>query len=584
MTFDGPGEILPRDPDEIACEKLARNIASHYAADVYVVETEAEAEALLGQPTFAFGPVKIEITTALVTDEFWRNVWAETLCQASRVILPDDHPSWSVDLRKLLRRNRVAVFPFTPAEDAAFQRLMAAPPGLTFHDGDNITGGSTEWCWKGYIPLAGVTLVMSYPGGLGITTMLLTVCASVTRGVMPGDMFGDEQDVLIVGRDDVARVLLPRLQAVGAVRERLHFSNRSLSMGRGTEAARRDLEAITDMAYENGCGLVLIDGIDESNAEKLMPMLNEYAVASGQAVVVVVRGSKNERATTAVERIAGSGAIADQAASILAVIPDHYSTDERDRLLFVAKSRYEDDAGPGICFRVGGEPTVMTPLGLREVRRRDALARPGTSQRAFVWLAQHLHAQPDRTAVPAEVYAEAVTLGFSAHVIDVQREKLGVVTTSTNEFPARFRWTLPESAADRLRLILRKSLDTPQRQIEGSHLVSLPWANGALAGETQEQSDSVNDNSDMEKCSSSWSDPSIHGNETKWAPSLSGYGYSEGSGPTGQSGAADTPSTKTRRQWPCHVCGSLPTQRYPGGSFCDEHKPVNKPRKRGAAR
>jgi hypothetical protein len=118
---------------------------------------------------------------------------------------------------------------------------------------------------------------------------------------------------------------------------------------------------LEEFAYDRGAELIVIGALDELDAARALDPLAEMADKTNRAVIMVLRSNKNERRSSAIERLAGTGALADAASSILAVIEDHYSTDQRDRVLFVAKSRHAPVDAPGLCFRVTGEPAASPP-------------------------------------------------------------------------------------------------------------------------------------------------------------------------------------------------------------------------------
>jgi energy-coupling factor transporter ATP-binding protein EcfA2 len=72
------------------------------------------------------------------------------------------------------------------------------------------------WTWEGRIPHGEMTLLAG-PEGVGKSTFLAWFTAGMTRGTLPGHLYGQPRAVLIAAlEDDVATTLRPRMEAAGA--------------------------------------------------------------------------------------------------------------------------------------------------------------------------------------------------------------------------------------------------------------------------------------------------------------------------------------------------------------------------------
>jgi hypothetical protein len=102
--------------------------------------------------------------------------------------------------------------------------------------GASVAEQAVAWVWADHIPAVGLSVVTSYPGGLGVPTLLRGVVAAFTVGSLPGDYAEDSHDVLLVSREDMSSVDIPRLWVAGADLTRVHVADRALSGG--TRAVR----------------------------------------------------------------------------------------------------------------------------------------------------------------------------------------------------------------------------------------------------------------------------------------------------------------------------------------------------------
>jgi RecA-family ATPase len=164
-----------------------------------------------------------------------------------------------------------------------------------------------EWQWRDRVPRGMLTLFAGDPK-LGKSFVTVAMTAAVSRGVaLPG---GDQPDgpgnvVMLSAEDDPARTIVPRLQAAGAVRSRVHLLE-SVYRGDETEALpslRFDIDAIEQAVTRLGdCRLIIIDpvsayldGIDDHrNAELrgVLSPLKALAERTNAAVVLVTHLNK----------------------------------------------------------------------------------------------------------------------------------------------------------------------------------------------------------------------------------------------------------------------------------------------------
>jgi len=88
-----------------------------------------------------------------------------------------------------------------------------------------------EWAWQGRIPFGAVTLLVGEPG-LGKSTVLVDICARLTRGQLEGDACGRPVGVIVASAEDHrSATIVPRLTAAGADLARAHFIDMNARIG-----------------------------------------------------------------------------------------------------------------------------------------------------------------------------------------------------------------------------------------------------------------------------------------------------------------------------------------------------------------
>lgn len=138
-------------------------------------------------------------------------------------------------------------------------------PGLVVHCMANLTSEEVRWLWRGRIPLGKITVLDGDPG-LGKSTVTLDIAVRLTLGKpMPDGVYGDLEGpasvLLLTAEDGLRDTVLPRLEAVGADRERV-FALESVPDAEGKPgmpAIPRDLEVIERMIVEHDVKLIIVD-------------------------------------------------------------------------------------------------------------------------------------------------------------------------------------------------------------------------------------------------------------------------------------------------------------------------------------
>jgi hypothetical protein len=207
-----------------------------------------------------------------------------------------------------------------PASDERLTRSLA-----------DLTPTKVKWVWRGWLPLGKVTILEGEPEeGKSVITLAWT--AIVTQGrewplttiddePLPRDKTDPAGAVLVGIEDDLEDTVVPRLDAAGADRSRIHIVNQPLD-DKGNPKAfliPDDVDRLRMAILETGAKLVVIDpitaflstkqakaGDDPSTRQALMPLVI-LAAETGCAIVLVRHLNK---ATGMSAKHRGSGTIA----------------------------------------------------------------------------------------------------------------------------------------------------------------------------------------------------------------------------------------------------------------------------------
>ena len=172
----------------------------------------------------------------------------------------------------------------------------------------DISPRDVEWLWPGRVPLGMLTLFAGEPK-LGKSYVTLALAAAVSRGApLPGGDIpeGPGSVIIMSAEDDPARTIVPRLEAAGADRSRIHILE-SVILANGLEALpnlRVDIDRIEAAAADLGdCLLIIVDPVsaylggtdDHKNAELrgVLSPLKRMAERLNVAVDLVSHFSKS---------------------------------------------------------------------------------------------------------------------------------------------------------------------------------------------------------------------------------------------------------------------------------------------------
>jgi len=214
-----------------------------------------------------------------------------------------------------------------------------------------------EWVWYGWIA-SGKFHLLGGVAGTGKTTISLALASIITNGgEFPGGTRAHKGQVVIwTGEDDICDTLTPRLMAMGADLDKVHFVQ---AIKKGAE--ERPFDPSLDMALLkeaiakiDNVKLLIIDpivsvvkGDSHKNAEvrKDLAPLIQMAESSGFAIIGITHFSKGTAGREPIERITGSLAFGAVARVVLVASKSQNEEGEDVRIFLRAKSNIGADDG-----------------------------------------------------------------------------------------------------------------------------------------------------------------------------------------------------------------------------------------------
>jgi len=384
--------------------------------------------------------------------------------------------------------------------DRLAEAILAEPElgsGIRLVSAAAVRPERVRWAVQDRIPLGMVTLLVG-EGKVGKSTEGFRYLAGLTRGTVPGDLFGQPVKVAIASAEDHrAAVIVPRLIAAGADLSRVTFVEQLYEGEPGDiELDGQVAELERALAEANVRALLIdtvvahipgrVDSYKEQSVRAVLKPVSHMAERLGVAVVGIMHMNRRE-SKDVLTRIAGSGAFGNLARSALLFGRDPEDADPKSpfRIELVARSNVTTEPDP-IRLRVepflipapdGGQSIQtyrLAEVGTANCSEAQMLSPTdqedaGAESEAREWLADLLAHGP----VPAgEALRQARQAGIAERTLRRAKSDLGVRSVKAG-MGAGWAWTLPPEGCQAPESVRDQTPEDCQAVTAGS--LRQPW-------------------------------------------------------------------------------------------------------------
>lgn len=214
-----------------------------------------------------------------------------------------------------------------------------------------------DWIWKGWLASGKFHLIGGI-AGTGKTSIALALASTITRGDIFPDGSGCESGEVVMwtGEDDPADTLTPRLMAMGANLEKVHFVSGFSSSGKvrpfnpatdlgELKVTLQGLSNLRLLILDPIVAVVTKDGNKNSEVRQDLAPLIEMSNQLNFAILGITHFSKNTSGMQPIERITGSLAFGAVARLVLVASKIKKSDGSEIRIFLRAKSNIGEDEG-----------------------------------------------------------------------------------------------------------------------------------------------------------------------------------------------------------------------------------------------
>ena len=345
-----------------------------------------------------------------------------------------------LQINPLATKENVLALPLLPQE-------IKAEQGVILLKASELKPKPINWIWDGWIA-GGKFHLLGGVAGTGKTTISLALASSITNGGrFPDNTRSPSGNVVIwTGEDDISDTLTPRLMAMGANLDKVHFVQGVIG-----EDGEQPFNPSTDMlilqqaiAKVSDVKLLIIDpivsvvkGDSHKNAEvrKDLAPLIQMAESMGFAIIGITHFSKGTSGKEPIERITGSLAFGAVARIVLVASKSKSDDSEDVRIFLRAKSNIGADNG-GFEYSLeqavteGGIETSRVLWGdAIEGSARELLvdAEDDSDGGSMAECMQFLNSILSNGEMPAtEVKKDCIGAGHSISTMNRAKKKLGI--------------------------------------------------------------------------------------------------------------------------------------------------------------
>ena len=387
---------------------------------------------------------------------------------------------------------------------------------VTIVSGADIKPEAIDWLWPGWLAAGKLHILAGVPG-TGKSTIALALAATITSagrwpdGTSAAPTAGSV--ALWSGEDAPGDTLVPRLMAMGADMELIHFVKGTMDYERGPRAfdPATDIPALSASLKGQAPDLLIVDPVvsavasdSHKNAEvrRALQPLCDLAVEHGCAVLGISHFTKGTAGRSPLERVTGSLAFGALPRVVMAAakLPDD-GENRGGRVFARVKSNIGPDDG-GFKYDLH-----QTELADYKIEATEVLWGEALEGDARELLAEADATDDDRSATDeaidflrdalaggamkaSEVQKEAKQAGISDKSLRRAREKLGIRPRKAS-FQGGWRWMLPGE-------------DAPQDAQDAQKQNGASWASsGHLGAESSGHTDKGSKPHNMESSESS---------------------------------------------------------------------------------
>ncbi|GAA4724439.1 hypothetical protein GCM10025782_23080 [Pedococcus ginsenosidimutans] len=363
---------------------------------------------------------------------------------------------------------RLLPSPTTPTETNAMDQTSNQVRRVVVRKANEFVMEETKWLWHNRLSTGSLS-VLAGRQGLGKSTIAAWIAARITRGELPGELFGEPRAVLICATEDSwGHTIVPRLAAAGADLN-LVFSVEA-QVGDSTMPLNLtvDVASLKEAVTETGAAMVILDPLmsrlgantdshKDADVRRDLEPLAKMADATGAVVLGLMHFNKT-RDGDLFNAIMGSTAFTAVPRSVHVVIPH---PDDDDLGLFgmlknnltgrsstkVYALSDESITRDGVTVRtskVDWTDELQTPVG--ELHRASAEESSGVArqkEQCAEFITQFLRAQGG-SAPRKDVEAAAERAGYSSTTLKRAKGYAGVVSKAIGTgLDRRAEWHLP---------------------------------------------------------------------------------------------------------------------------------------------
>lgn len=265
----------------------------------------------------------------------------------------------------------------------------AVESSLRVTRGSEMRQKGTRWLWHEdecrWLPLGGMCLLAGREG-IGKSTWAYWIAAQISRGLLPGSLFGDPRPVVVcAGEDDWEATILPRFVAAGGDPHGILRVDAETDAGIRGLVLPTDVAALRDLCLDERVGLVLLDPLlgavagkldthKDSEVRQALEPLSRLAHDSSATVMGLIH--LNKSAGDLLTRLMGSRAFAAVARSVLACAaePTEIGSSGRTFLFGQEKNNLGPRARGAIRYEIEGTQTgydheLEMPIWSSRIRR-----------------------------------------------------------------------------------------------------------------------------------------------------------------------------------------------------------------------